>query len=128
MIFDYFFWFVQPSSILSHADFVFGYSSLGLLVLAVIFRLLVSFSKNQVDRKLFAKIWHLTLTIGIFGLIWFGLRFENTPIFAERFWFGLNSIIGGIWLLFVFKYLAFNYRAERQEYNRELLKSKYLPA
>jgi hypothetical protein len=127
MIFDYYFWFIQPSTVLSNADNIFGYLSLGLMIVAIMSRLLVSFSKNEINRKLFRKIWHLCLTIGLTGLIWFGLRFENTPIFAERFWVGLNFIIGGIWALFVLKYLVFNYHSEKSEYNREQIKNRYLP-
>jgi len=126
-IFDYFFWFIQPASILAHADKVFGYSSVGLLIVGVIFRVAAAMSTNKIDRKLFLKFWHLAVTLGISGLIWFGLRFENTPIFAERYWFGLIILIGLIWAAFVLKYLTFEYRAEKQEFARELVKNKYLP-
>jgi len=126
-LFDYYFWFIQPSTVLSNSDNIFGYISLALLAAAIVFRLLISFNKNETNRKLFRKIWHLTLSLGISGLIWFGLRFENTPLFAERFWFGLIVIIGIIWGLFILKYLIFNFSSEKTEADREMLKSKYLP-
>jgi len=126
-LFDRFFWFIQPSSVLSHADNVFGYISIGLLAVAIALRVLVGFTKNPIDKKVLLKTWHLGFTIGIFGLIWFGLRFENTPIFAERYWFGLIVIIGIVWALFILKYLGLEYMKEKQEYSREVIKSKYLP-
>lgn len=124
---DHFFWFLQPSSVLSHADKVFGYSSLGVLIAAIIFRVLASVDKNQVHQKLFLKLWHMACTIGIFGLFWFALRFENTPILAQRYWFGLIIIIGIIWFVYVLKYIIFEFPKEKQEFSRELVKSKYLP-
>jgi len=106
---DYLFWFSQPSSIvLSVEDKMFGYISLGLVVLAIIFRLLVKFSKDEVDRKLFGKIWVMAIVVGFLGLLWFGLRFESTPIFAKRFWAGINLAVAVVWLGFILLYFIFN--------------------
>ena len=126
-LFDYFFWFTQPSTILTNADKVFGYLFLASLLLAIILGVWGRFISNQADKKLVKKFYLLTLNLGIAGLFWFGVRFENIPILAERFWAGAILIIGFIWLLFIVKYLAFNFRAEKVNYEREQIKNKYIP-
>jgi len=122
-----YFWFTQPSSFLSPEDRTLFYLFVGMTVLGIIFRLVAKYSANQINRKIWMKFWHLFFWIGISGLIWFGMRYENTFIFAQRYWAGLDLLIGIIWLLFILKYLIFNYRGQKTEYERELLKNKYLP-
>jgi len=122
-----FFWFTQPSSFLNQIDKNFGYFFLGLLLVGIIIRIFVWLSKNQLNRRLLLKFWHLLLTIGILGLLWFGFRYENTPILSIRAWMGSILIIGLIWLVFVLKFLAFDYRKLKSEYEREVLKNKYVP-
>ncbi|GEM_PF-1962843 len=127
-LFDYYFWLTQPSSFLARADYLFAYFFVGCLALGII----LGFSKkalhNQITAKVIARFYHLLLTIGFCGLLWFGFRFENTPIFALRYWPAIILLIGLIWALFILKYLVFNYRSEVKMYKQELLKNKYLPS
>jgi hypothetical protein len=125
---DRFFWFSQPSTILSSSDKVLIYIALGLLVFGILIRITILLARpNAVDKKLLLKIWQFGFWIGLSGIIWGALRYEGTPIFAQRYWAGLNYIIGILWLTLILKYLLFKYRQEKLEYNRELMKSKYLP-
>ena len=126
-IVDYYFWFTQPATIFTSEDYVLAYIFLGLLILAVIFWTSVKFSKNTVNRKVFKKFWHLFLGTGLVGLVWLLLRYENTYIFSKRFWAGLDIALGIIWLLFILKYLIFDYRRESREYERQIVKDKYIP-
>src|SRR3972149_1134277 len=113
---DYFFWFAQPSSFLSQQDYQLG--------LAIAFRVAAFRSSHAVNRKLFSRFWNLMLTISLIGLLWFGMRYENTPIFAKRLWAGLTLAIGVIWLGFLIKYLLFNYGREKVDYEREQVKNR----
>lgn len=124
---SYYFWFKQPSIILTNVDYWFGYIFAGLIVPAIIIRVSARFIKNPVSRKLILKFWRLTFTTGLIGLMWFGVRFENTQVLGLRFWAGLIIIAGIIWLIFILKYLFFNFFNEKKEFEREKLKSKYLP-
>jgi hypothetical protein len=124
---DYYFWFSQPSSFLSPEDKIFFYVFLAMVVIGVIFRVMARFTTNQITRKIWIKFWQLLFWIGISGLIWFGMRYENTFIFARRYWAGFTFVIGIIWLFFILKYLIFSYRGQKKEYEKELLKNKYLP-
>jgi hypothetical protein len=124
---SYYFWFTQPSTTLSPADKTLIYIFFGMLAVSIVFLFASKFTKHLIYRKLFKKFWHLIFWIAIGGVVWSALRYENTPIFAERYWAGLNFVIGIVWLIFILKYLVFNFRGEKSEYDHELIRSKYLP-
>lgn len=125
---DYFFWFTQPSTILSEVDKLFAYIFIGMMVSAILFRLAAKFAaKHPINKKLLMKFWQLMFVIGFSGVFWAVLRYENTYIFARRYWAGLNFIVGLLWLGMIAKYVIFNYRSEKSNLDREQLKSKYLP-
>ena len=124
---DYYFWFAQPPTILTQTDKAIGYIFLGLVVLGIVLGFWGRFAKPGVNKKLLRKFFSVIFTTGVSGLIWFGLRFENTYIFSQRYWAAITVIIGLVWLVFVLKYLVFRYRKEKVEFDKELVKSKYLP-
>ncbi len=127
-LFDYFFWFTQPSTILSETDKLFAYIFIAMMVLGILFRLAAKFvAVHPTTKKILMKFWLLLFAVGFSGVFWAVLRYENTYIFARRYWAGLNFIIGVIWFGIVLKYLIVNYRAEKISVDREQLKSKYLP-
>lgn len=126
-LYDYYFWFTQPATILSRADFVFGYLFLAVLLLAIILGVWARFIPHEVVKKLVKKFFLLTLNLGLVGLFWLAVRFENIPILAERFWAGLILILGLVWLLFIVKYLIFDFRPEKLAYEKEQVKNKYIP-
>lgn len=121
------FWFTQPSIVLSHTDLILGYISAGVAVLGVVLLVIGKFIGNVIHKKLFRKFGNLGLTMGLVGLFWFGLRYENTPIFEQRYWMGLVGLGSIVWLIFILKYLVFNFRPELVENAKEELRRKYLP-
>jgi hypothetical protein len=124
---DYYFWFPQPPTILSQPDMFFGYIFAGIFILAIVVRIVARFMSHDIYRKALLKFWYLGLTVGLSGLIWFGMRYENTQIFGRRYWAGLTLLVGLVWLVPVLKYLIMNFVKEKKEYERELIKNKYLP-
>jgi hypothetical protein len=127
MPFDRFFWFSQPATTLNQRDFLIAYIFAGVLGLAIIFFILSKLTKHRVFRKTFKKFWVLFLVASLTGGVWFGLRYENTPIFGRRYWAIVVLLAGVVWLGFVLKYLIVNFRSEKKEYDRNIIKSKYLP-
>lgn len=123
---DYYYWFSQPLTILQRSDQILGLFFAVCMVLAVIFFVVAKFIQNPINKKLVYKLANLSLTEGLIGLLWFGLRYENTPIFALRYWAGIIMLGGLVWLVFIFKYLAFNFRTELAEHNREQINKRYL--
>jgi hypothetical protein len=124
---DYYFWFAQPTTILEQADKLLFYVFAGMLVLAIILLIGKKISKNPINKNLLNKLWNLTISTSITGLFWFWVRYENTQIFGRRYWAGLTLVVALIWLGFILKYLVFSFRTQKIEYDKEMVKSKYLP-
>ena len=127
MLNDYFFWFSQPSSILNNYDKLFFYLFAGMFALGLVLWLTAWLTKHPVLKKLTNKFRRLLIWVGIIGLIWFGFRYENTPIFSKRIWAALVLVMGLVWLGFVLKYFISKFGDEKSEFDSNLIKSKYLP-
>jgi hypothetical protein len=124
---DKLFWFNQPGLLLNNYDHYFFWLFAGSTVLGVILKLLSRFTRHPVWSRLWDKFGGVGLSMGISGLIWFGIRYENVPIFADRYWAGLVVLILLIWLVFVFKYMITRFRTEKIEYDRQQVNSRYIP-
>jgi len=125
---DYNFWFKQPSLTLSGADIWAGYVFAGLFVLGVLAWLAGRFAvKHKVVAKLFSRIANWGIWIGILGIIWFGFRYQNIPIFSKRLWPGLVGLGGLFWLSYIANYAMFRFGRERTSYDQEVLRSRYIP-
>lgn len=120
-----YFWFIQSS--LQHSDYVFGFVCSGVVVLGIFLGLSKRFIDHKVQIKLLGKFSSLFLTMGLVGLLWFLLRYENTPIFGLRYWAGIIILIALVWLIFILKYWIFNFRSEVREYEHEQIKRRYIP-
>lgn len=127
MTFDYYFWFSQPPTILTKFDLFVGYLFLALFVVGMVLLLAKRFINHRTYAKLVRKFMFMDLTVGSLGLIWFAMRYESIPIFAKRFWTGGLLAILAVWILWILKYLFLNFFREKQEFEQEQLKSKYLP-
>lgn len=128
-MFSYFFWFSQPSSFLTNDDKIFGYIFAGMFILGVVLSLTrMILIKDSINKKLALKLSRLTTWMGVCGLIWFGVRYENTPIFGQRYWAGIVCLIALVWLGFILKYLIFAFPQDKKFHYQENLKNKYLPA
>ncbi|MBI2355900.1 MAG: hypothetical protein HYV13_01675 [Candidatus Doudnabacteria bacterium] len=127
MTFDYFFWFSQPSSILGTLDLVFGYFFAALFAVGILLLPAKRLVRHEVVRVLVRKFMVKDLVIGLTGLIWFGMRYENIPIFARRFWAGFLVLILAVWVIWILKYLAFDFFKAKKEFDQLQLKSKYMP-
>jgi hypothetical protein len=126
MLTDYFFWFSQPSSILDNYDKAACYFFAGCVALGIVLWITYFFTKNPVIRQAVSRVRKMFFWIGIMGLVWFGFRYENTPIFSKRMWPGLIGLIGLVWLFFVVKYFVTEFSKDRAQYNNELIRNKYI--
>ena len=123
-----YFWFNQPSSILANYDYYFLWFFIAVLGLGIIFKVVRLFISNIAVKKLFSKYANLGITIGLLGVAWFGLRYENTPIFANRYWAAIIVLILFIWKAFILKYLVLQFAKEKREYEKQQINSRYIAA
>lgn len=127
MLNDYFFWFAQPSSVLNDFDWWSGYTAAAFVVVAVLILIVKLFIKHPVYNKALNRFRNLFLTMGVIALVWFGFRYETTPIFSKRMWLAMIVLATLVWFGFILKYLFLNFNAEKSEYEANLLNSKYMP-
>ena len=97
------------------------------VVLAIVFKLGAKFAPSNIDSKYRNKFFHLFLTIGIMEIIWFVARTQFIMLFGTHLIALLIILIGLFWFGWVIKKMMQNYRREKQEWEKQQLKLKYLP-
>lgn len=120
------FWLEQPAVNLSLYDIMLFYFFVGFVILAIVLAFSY-FYKHPFVKGLLTRFRNVCLFLGVTGLLWFGFRYENTPIFARRFWALIIVIIALIWLGFIFKYLFLEYFEAKREYDWKEQNSRYMP-
>lgn len=124
---DRLFWLTQPEVLLNNYDKWFAWIFTGLVVLGFVVKFINWFIRYPVYKKLLNKYANLILTTGVLGVVWFGFRYENTPIFAERYWVIVIVVIAVIWKIFILKYLFTDFLVEKRSFDKQMLNSRYMP-
>lgn len=114
--------------IVERVDYGFLYFSLGLLVLGLVAWLFKRRYKraNPLLAGFFARLVNLFTTVGILGVLWFGVRYEAVRWLGTHFAFLLILLVALVWLGFILKYRLLVYPKERQKAEKEAIKNKYL--
>ena len=113
--------------IIARGDKVFAAIGAILIVLAVLFKLAAVFAPTPVDKKYRQKFFNLFLSIGIYEVIWFGARAQTVTFFGSHFVALLGLLIGLVWLIILIVKMIKNYGREKQGFEKEQVKLKYLP-
>lgn len=124
---DYYFWTSAPSLSLTSMDRAFMWLFVAITALGIVAIIFSYINSDKVTDVAIRKFKNLTLSTGLSGLVWFGIRYENTPILGSRYWAGLILIMALVWIGVFLKYMVFDYKKSKVQYERELLKNKYLP-
>jgi hypothetical protein len=128
MITDYYFWFTQPPTTLENYDLWSLYLFGGMALAALMVWAMRYTVNHEVIKRALNKWIILLLSSGLSGLVWFAFRYENTPIFAKRFWAGIVLLSAILWAGWILKYMLFRFNSEKTEYDNNLIKSKYMPS
>lgn len=120
------FWFSVPTLALTSADKAFFYFFCALVAIGVIAGVFMYYNENKGYDMIAKKIRSLGLYIGLFGVFWFWLRYENIQIFSSRYWAGLLILI---WLYMtgrIIKFACVDFKKIRAQWQQQELKEKYL--
>jgi hypothetical protein len=98
-----------------------------LVLVAVALKIAARVAPTPVDSKYRSKFYNLFLTIGLLSLFWYLCRFENVMFFGSRFAAFSILLIGIIWLGAILVSMIKKYGTEKQTYEKEQVKLKYLP-
>lgn len=111
---------------LVRSDKVFLITGAIFVALAVVFRILKALAKHPIKAKLLAKFYVWVLTLGLALVVWFGARYQNVRFFGTHFVALLMFLAGLVWLIFILVYWMRKFPSEKQQWDKEQLKQKYL--
>jgi len=121
------FWFGQPELVPTTYDNYLLWLFAAFFVVGIVLKIIAWVTKHPVWAKLIRKFSNAFFSSGIFGLVWYALRYENTPFFSDRYWAALSGIVFLGCLFYVFKYWFTRFGKEKADYDRMVLNSKYIP-
>lgn len=101
----------------------------GVFVFGVVSRFLARYyqKKKSYLAGIYFKLSTLSLTMGVFGLMYYFFIYENIYLLSARFWF-LIWLIGLVWwLLFLVKFYYVKLPAEKKTLSEREIFEKYLP-
>jgi hypothetical protein len=119
------FWFNQRPGLLASS---FTNVLIGLIILFIIATVLslIFKSKKGFFAKLWSKIFNLSLTNTIIGVLLLFFSHELIPLLSSRFWFLLWAAGFITWLVFIIIYIK-TLPAKRKEQEQEREYKKYIP-
>lgn len=112
---------------IEQSDKIFFAIGLALVILGIVFKLAEIFSPTPADKKYRRRFFTILFTIGLLEVLWFGFRFQTIRFFGTHFAAILILAAGAFWAVFAIKDLVRNYRKEKQVWEKEQVRLKYLP-
>lgn len=109
------------------ADKFFLLAGVAALVVAIILKLAAKFSPSPVDTKYRNKLFNVFLFFALAEIIWYGARTQLVRFFGTHFAAILIIFIALVWLVINLWKMFKNYRSEKQAWEKEQVRLKYLP-
>lgn len=101
--------------------------SLGAILIALVLWLAAKFSATPIDAKYRSKISNPFWYMGIAGVLWYGLRYQQVRLLSARIIIMLIAISALAWLVSVLIKTFKHYSTEKTDWEKQQLKAKYLP-
>ncbi len=114
-------------SVLSRSDKLFLLIGAVAIVFAVLFKIAAITAQSPADKQYRQNFFTLFLTLGIWEVVWFGCRYENARFFGSHFLALLGILIALVWFVMVVIKMFKNYGPQKQTWEKEQVKLKYLP-
>ena len=119
--------FNTGSSTLQKGDQAILFFALACLALAIVFKLSAVKAPSPIDQAFRGKLFSIFLTLGIAEIIWVGLRYQNVRFFGTNFVAWIIILIYLVWFLVALIKTFSKYSIEKQAWEKEQVKAKYLP-
>jgi hypothetical protein len=117
---------VNPAFVSPQEKLFFFFGAI-LALLGIVLKIAAVLSLNPVDKKYRLKFYHLFLTMGLSEVIWYLCRRENVSFFNTRFVAWLIILIGIIWFIAAVVNTIKNYSREKEIWEKEQVRQRYLP-
>jgi hypothetical protein len=108
-------------------DKALGFLGAALIVLGLVFKLAALYAPSPVDAKYRGKFFTLFFSIGLSEVIWYGFRVEYVTFFGSHLVAFLILLTGLIWFVVLVVKMIKNYSKEKQEWEKQQVRQKYLP-
>jgi hypothetical protein len=115
------------TAFISPREKLFFLSGVILILLSIVLKISSVLAPNPVDGKYRQKFYHLFLSIGLVEILWYLCRYENAMFFGTHFVALLIVLIGLVWLVAILTGMFKNYKKEKDVWEKEQVKLKYLP-
>ena len=112
---------------IEYIDEAFLYIGIAMVVLAFVFKLGARLAPSSVDSEYRGKFFSLFVSIGFSVIVWFAARAQLVRFFGTHFVVLLILFVGLVWFAWIVVKMARNYRKEKQAWDKEQMKKKYLP-
>ena len=111
---------------LDRSDKIFFIMGAAFVVVAAVLKLAAVMSPSSIDFKYRQKFFRFFLTIGLAEVIWYGARIQHVRFFGSHFVAWLILLVGLVWFVGIAIVLFKNYSKEKNAWDKEQLKLKYL--
>jgi hypothetical protein len=112
---------------IENVDKLFGVVGALLIVLAAVLKVAAMFAPTPVDREYRNRLFAMFLTTGVLEIIWYGLRSQNVRVFGTHFMALLILLVGLVWFVLIVKDFVKKYRVQKETWEKEQVRMKYLP-
>lgn len=126
-LFYWSYWFSQPYIARGTVFTAWLWAFLLLVLAGLVAKILSQYQKFEPQRKFFGRIASLGLTMGLTGLVWFGLRQQRIPFLAWRVWLLLWVVVFVVWAWKILVYAVKRMPTIKREQAQRLQREKYLP-
>ncbi len=111
---------------LQRSDWIFLILGGTLIALGILFAIWAKVNKVSVTKILLARYAKCFFVIGLLEVVWFGARYEYINFLGSHFMALLIGLVGLVWLGFIVWSNFTGYRKNKQQWDKEQLKLKYL--
>lgn len=95
--------------------------------LAIVMKIAAILAPAPADRKYRNKFYTWALTVGLGEIVWYFFRYENVRFFGSYFMVWLLNLTGLVWLAWLAIVMFRKYGSEKEVWQKEQQKQKYLP-
>jgi len=110
----------------SSGDRLYMIAGLLMVLLGAVFKLISNFSRNSVTRLLWHRLASPLVVGGILEVLWYTARDQNIKMFGSHFIAWLIGIVVIVWIYFPIRYCFGYYRQEREHWQKQQVKLKYI--
>ena len=98
-----------------------------LVLLAIVTKIASVLAENPVDKKYRNKFYVLFLSVGLSALVWYFFRYEDVIFFGTRFVEWIILLVSAVCFIKLLVSTFRNYPKEKELWEKEQVRMKYLP-